>query len=159
MLGYNMCATAMNASALITPNFPGAANQPPSSTLVPAMVDSMATYFVVNKREHLVRVTNSNPGVLPYSRQPVLRLLESAAVSPLLNIASVATVVWWPSFVDLRACSIALRIAEFVGIPSKQSQKNSCRRVDRSEELRTESLHKALFGFTCLFSQAWFGLR
>merc|ERR1712086_532051 len=76
-----------------------------------------------------------------------MRLLESAAVSPLLNIASVATVVWWPSFVDLRACSIALRIAEFVGIPSKQSQKNSCRRVDRSEELRTESLHKALFGF------------
>ena len=36
----------------------------------------MATYFVVNKREHLVRVTNSNPGVLPYPQPTKPSLLR-----------------------------------------------------------------------------------
>ena len=42
-------------------------------------------------------------------------------------------------------------ISKFAFVHSRRKgggwEKNSCRRVDRSEELRTESLHKALFGF------------
>ena len=93
MLGYNMCATAMNASALITPNFPGAANQPPSSTRVLAIVDSMATYFVVNKREHLVRVTNSNPG---------FTVLTAAGVQPILAVGDAH--VWLPDSAGVWKC-------------------------------------------------------
>ena len=33
-----------------------------ATNLVQAMVDSMATYFVVDKPEYLVKVTNANPG-------------------------------------------------------------------------------------------------
>ena len=63
LLGYGMCASlAMGASASARLQLPGSAGPPPASVMVRAMVDSMATYFVVNRREHLVRITNSNPG-------------------------------------------------------------------------------------------------
>ena len=61
------------------------ANQPPLSKLVNAMVDSMATYFVVNKPEYLVRVTNSDPG---------FTVLTADGAKPILAVGVVH--VWIP---------------------------------------------------------------
>ena len=56
ILGYSMCVSIKAMSSVVIRR-PVAANnnQPPMSTLVTAMVDSMATYFVVNKPEYIVR--------------------------------------------------------------------------------------------------------
>ena len=80
LLGYaGMCASAASSIKLKV------ANQPPVSTLITAMVDSMATYFVVNKPEYIVRVTNSNPG---------FTVLTAAGVQPILAVGDAH--VWIP---------------------------------------------------------------
>ena len=68
--GYANCARVIAAaSSLPSPPRPitalqqlVTATQPKATNLVQAMVDSMATYFVVDKPEYLVKVTNANPG-------------------------------------------------------------------------------------------------
>ena len=57
ILGYGACASVTALSSALSSSVLASsklivANQPPVSTLVTAMVDSMATYFVVNKPEH-----------------------------------------------------------------------------------------------------------
>ena len=62
-LGYGMCATsALGASAPIRLPLPGSAGPPSASELVTAMVDTAATYFVVNRRSMLLSITNPSPG-------------------------------------------------------------------------------------------------
>ena len=86
ILGYSMCVSIKAMSSVVIRR-PVAANnnQPPMSTLVTAMVDSMATYFVVNKPEYIVRVTNNNPG---------FTVLTAAGVQPILAVGDAH--IWIP---------------------------------------------------------------
>ena len=65
--GYASCAIRAVANAAAPPEaavpLPPAARatKPASSTVVPAFVDSMATYFVVDNPAFLVRITDHNP--------------------------------------------------------------------------------------------------
>jgi hypothetical protein len=86
ILGYGMCASAGAAlSSSMASIKLTVANQPPISTLVTAMVDSMATYFVVNKPELIVRVTNNNPG---------FTVLTAAGVQSILAVGDAH--IWIP---------------------------------------------------------------
>ena len=84
ILGYMCVSINAMSSALTKPAVPNN-NQPPMSTLVTAMVDSMATYFVVNKPEYIVRVTNNNPG---------FTVLTAAGVQPILAVGDAH--IWIP---------------------------------------------------------------
>ena len=68
--GYGLCSavtTALNAAA--PPALPVAlppaarASKPGSSRLMPVMVDSMSTYFVVRDPALLIRITDANPSI------------------------------------------------------------------------------------------------
>lgn len=93
VLGYSMCATFQQGAAacgtalsshVSDPIIP-VATSPIGSQLVTAMVDSMATYFVVNKPEYIVRVTNNNPG---------FTVLTAAGVQPILAVGDAH--IWIP---------------------------------------------------------------
>ena len=86
VLGYGMCAsvTALSSSVASAVQLT-VDNQPPASTLVTAMADSMATYFVVNKPEYIVRVTNNNPG---------FTVLTAAGVQPIVAVGDAH--IWVP---------------------------------------------------------------
>ena len=63
--GYASCAAASSPPSLQPTNALRqlvTASKPKASKLIEAMVDTMATYFVVDKPEYLVRVTNNSPG-------------------------------------------------------------------------------------------------
>ena len=70
IMGFGCCAsvTALSSSltsathALAATIAAAASQPPPLSTLVTAMVDTMATYFVVNNADYIVNITNNNPG-------------------------------------------------------------------------------------------------
>ena len=86
ILGYGMCVSVKAMSSVVTrQSAVSNNNQPPMSTLVTAMVDSMATYFVVNKPEYIVRVTNNNPG---------FTVLTAAGVQPILAVGDAH--IWIP---------------------------------------------------------------
>ena len=86
VLGYGMCASVTALSSSVASAIQLTAdNQPPISTLVTAMVDSMATYFVVNKPEYIVRVTNNNPG---------FTVLTAAGVQPIVAVGDAH--IWSP---------------------------------------------------------------
>ena len=93
VLGYGMCATFQREAAAcgtalssyVSAPIISAATSPIGSQLVTAMVDSMATYFVVNKPEYIVRVTNNNPG---------FTVLTAAGVQPILAVGDAH--VWIP---------------------------------------------------------------
>ena len=68
--GYGLCSTvttALNAAALPALSAalsPAArASKPASSRLMPVMVDTMATYFVVRDPALLIRITDANPSI------------------------------------------------------------------------------------------------
>ena len=91
--GFAQCASVTSLAAApitamktaVSSGVLSVANQPPLSKLIHAMVDSMATYFVVNKPEYLVRVTNNNPG---------FTVLTADGAKPILAVGVVH--VWIP---------------------------------------------------------------
>ena len=98
--GYASCAVAAAATAGLLPDsapslLPASAraSQPKACKLVQAMVDSMATYFVVDKPEYLVRITNSNPG---------FTVLTADGVKPILAVG--VAHVWIPDPDGVWAC-------------------------------------------------------
>ena len=90
--GYGMCVSAM-ASAPESLELPGSAGPPPASVLISAMVDTMATYFVVNRRDFLVRITNSSPG---------FTVLTAAGAQPILAVGDAH--VWMPDSLGKWTC-------------------------------------------------------
>ena len=98
--GYANCARVVAAASSLPSLHPiralqrlVEASKPTASKLVQAMVDSMATYFVVNKPEYLVRITNNNPGYT---------VLTADGAKPILAVGVVH--VWIPDAKGVWMC-------------------------------------------------------